>query len=141
MLTAFYHVIVLALATTAISITCTKGSIFMPLRLWILARSRWLGKLVKCPYCFSHWVAFALVGIYCPILIPRWFIVDWFVTVFVVVALSAVVTGTILWLMPFQEDAPDSGIDPAVKRLQTALSVARKTIVDQRAHIEQLQQK
>src|SRR6185369_1283878 len=49
--------ILLGLCCGVISYTLTKGSIFGPLRVWVIERTYWLGKLMQCPYCMSHWVA------------------------------------------------------------------------------------
>lgn len=50
-----------ALATAAITMTLTRGTVFRPLRLWVIRRSSWFGKLVTCPYCMSHWIALMVV--------------------------------------------------------------------------------
>ncbi len=60
----------LALAISAITITTAKMEIFRALRLWIYDHNEWLGELVKCSYCTSHWLAFAGVAIYTQS--PRW---------------------------------------------------------------------
>lgn len=103
-----YQVAVLALATAAISVTISKARIFASAREWIASRNTWLGELVSCSYCTSHWVAIALVAIYRPVLIPQWFIVDLIVSVFGMVAISAVISGVIIKLNPFR----DSGYAP-----------------------------
>lgn len=51
----------LALAVSALSVTLTNSIMFEGLRKWIEARSPFWGKLAHCPYCASHWIAFALV--------------------------------------------------------------------------------
>jgi len=50
-----------ALACASVSMTVARSRLFRPLREWLVRRSAWLGKLVTCPYCFSHWVALTLV--------------------------------------------------------------------------------
>lgn len=53
--------LLLALACASISLTITRTPLFGSARGWARERSVWLGKLVTCPYCTSHWVAFVLV--------------------------------------------------------------------------------
>lgn len=52
--------LLLAAAGSAITMTLTKGSIFASLRDWLADRP-FLGQLISCPYCTSHWVAAAIV--------------------------------------------------------------------------------
>jgi hypothetical protein len=102
--TALYRVAVLALAATAVSLTITRATIFAAFRAWVVSRSAWLGKLVSCPYCTSHWVAFALVGAYRPVLVPCWLPLDLAVSAFAMVTLSAAFGGTVLLLLPMHGD-------------------------------------
>ncbi len=97
-----YQVAVLALATAAISVTISKARLFASAREWIAKRNTWLGELMSCSYCTSHWVAIALVAIYRPVLVSQWIIVDLFVSVFAVVAIAAIVSGMIIKLNPFR---------------------------------------
>jgi len=50
-----------ALACASVSMTVARSRLFARPRQWLTDRSAWLGKLVTCPYCFSHWVALAMV--------------------------------------------------------------------------------
>lgn len=43
--------------------TISRERIFQPLRRALGDRETWLGYLVSCPYCLSHWIAFALVPV------------------------------------------------------------------------------
>lgn len=143
MFTVTYQVVVLALATAAISTTISKGRIFASTREWIIERNEWLGKLVSCSYCISHWVALVFVAIYRPILIQQWFIVDFFVSVFSVVAISAIISGVIIKLTPWQQPLPagepDDEVDQEVEQLRVALQAARDKIVEQNKTIRELQ--
>lgn len=92
------QIITFALAVAAVSLTVTKSSIFQPLR------DRWegipfLGKLVQCPYCFSHWVAMGLVALH--VTDPM----EWFILSFAVIGLTAIISGVILWLFNHAEGA------------------------------------
>ena len=143
MFTAMYQVVVLALATAAISTSISKGRVFASAREWIFECNEWLGELVSCSYCTSHWVALTFVAIYRPMLIQQWFIVDFFVSVSSVVAISAVVSGVIIKLIPWQQplpaDEPDDEVDQEVEQLRVALQTARDKIVEQSKTIKELQ--
>jgi hypothetical protein len=54
----------LSLACGAASMTIAKSSIFEGLRVWVSRRWPMAGKGISCPYCTSHWVAFALTAVY-----------------------------------------------------------------------------
>lgn len=97
-----YQVAVLALATAAISVTVSKARVFASIREWVASRNNWLGELMSCSYCTSHWVAIALVAIYRPVLVSQWVVVDLLVSVFGVVAFAAIISGVIIKLNPFQ---------------------------------------
>ncbi len=98
-----YQVTILALATAAISVTISKARIFASVREWVTAHSTWLGELISCSYCTSHWVAIAFVAIYRPVLIPQQAVVDLIVSVFAMVGIAAVMSGVIIKLNPFRE--------------------------------------
>lgn len=112
-----YQVAVLALATAAISVTVSRSRIFASAREWIAIRNTWLGELVSCSYCTSHWVAIALVAIYRPVLISQWIFVDFLVSVFGIVAIAAVISGVIINLNPFRglEDRVYKNVDNNIR--------------------------
>jgi hypothetical protein len=90
----------LALATAALSLTIAKTHAFDWLRSWVLARSDYLGELVSCHYCMSHWFALGLVAVYRPVVVSSGVtLFDLAVSVFALVALSALVSATIARLM------------------------------------------
>lgn len=66
----FVSAVVMGLAQTL-----TKERIFEPLRTLCGGKERWLGYLVSCPYCASHYFAFALVPLTGSYFIPV--AVDW----------------------------------------------------------------
>ena len=88
-----YLVLVLALATSVISVTITEAFVFAKLRLFLTKRNKFIGELFSCFYCFSHWVAFVLVLIYKPTLVKNVPFIDFFITSFVIVALSTLIVG------------------------------------------------
>jgi hypothetical protein len=72
----------LALAVSAASMTVSQTAAFRPVR---LCAAYWtpLGKLLRCPYCLSHWLALAAVAFYR----PSWWLP---VEVFAVVGLASI---------------------------------------------------
>lgn len=76
--------------------TLTKERIFASIRERCGGKETWLGYLVSCPYCASHWIAFALVpltGAYYVPVAPDWGIVSkiltWFLSVVLVTVIAA----------------------------------------------------
>lgn len=136
-ITGLYQVAVLALATAAISATVSKARVFAFAREWIASRNTWLGELVSCSYCTSHWVAIALVAIYRPVLISQCIAVDLLVSVFGVVAISAIVSGVIIKLNPFP--SRNDELESEVTQLRETLQVARIKLVEQARTIKELQ--
>lgn len=100
--TSLYQVVVLAMAVAAIAVTTSKSRMFAPMREWLAERNSMLGELASCNYCTSHWLAIVFVAIYRPVLVPELFLVDLVVSVFVMVAIAAVVSGVIIKLNPSQ---------------------------------------
>jgi hypothetical protein len=54
-------VIAISLVVMGIAHTISKERIFAPIRQRLGGPDTWLGYLVSCPYCVSHWIAFVLV--------------------------------------------------------------------------------
>ncbi|MAS94939.1 MAG: hypothetical protein CMO55_17215 [Verrucomicrobiales bacterium] len=82
-------VLTLSIVTACISFSVSETKLFEPLRNWISARSSFCGELVKCPYCFGHWVSLALVLIYQPRIVDVWLFLDLAISVFVIAWLGA----------------------------------------------------
>jgi Protein of unknown function (DUF1360) len=87
------QLIAVSLVVMGIAHTISRERIFASLRERLGGHDTWLGYLVSCPYCASHWIAFAIVpltGTY-PIEVPyawgmlasivRWFLASILVTV------------------------------------------------------------
>jgi len=79
-----------------LSYTVSKEEMFRGLRDRCGHRSGWLGYLVSCPYCLSHWVAFVIVpltGTYYVHMASRIRIVspivDWFLSSILVTVVAA----------------------------------------------------
>jgi hypothetical protein len=99
-----WQILFLALAVSAISTTISLSSLFAPLRRWARRRSKWLGKLLNCAYCSSHWVAFFAVAWYHPRVFDGWWLANWVVVAFAVIAVANVVTGAMRKLNYFEAD-------------------------------------
>jgi hypothetical protein len=76
--------------------TIAKEKIFEPVRERLGGKDTWLGYLVSCPYCASHWLAFALVpltGTYAVEVAVEWGalsrVLSWFLSSILVVVISA----------------------------------------------------
>jgi hypothetical protein len=89
--TGLYDVLVLGVATGAISMLITKASIFNKAHEWLEKCSPFLDEMLSCPWCTSHWVALFFTLVYRPRLInPVWLPVDWLVTLMAMVFVAAV---------------------------------------------------
>lgn len=96
--------ILLGLCCGVISYTLTKGSIFGPLRVWVIERTYWLGKLMQCPYCMSHWVALGAMLVFHPKMVGGNVVADYVATGFALTGLSVLTAGTIFKLFYVKED-------------------------------------
>jgi len=84
--------VLVATATSAVSLTTSKAVVFEAIRERIQAKSKFLGELAKCPYCTSHWVSFAFIAVYQPVLTGN-FWADLVVGAFTVVTLASWFSG------------------------------------------------
>jgi hypothetical protein len=84
---------VIALACSGIAMSFTQGSMFDPLRAWIMKQNKLLGDLAKCFFCLSHWLAFVAVAIYQPRPVQAHLLVDLIVAAFAIVTLSTLASG------------------------------------------------
>jgi hypothetical protein len=136
---ALYEVIILSLMTAAVSTTTARASLFEFPREWLMKKNKWLGKLAGCSYCTSHWVAIGCVAVFRPTLTDVWLPVDFAVTAFVIVAISAIVAGVIAKLTPFHSGEGDE--DNELDALYEALEAAKATIIEQQGTINELMRK
>ena len=70
-----WQLIAVSLVVMGLSHTIARERIFEPLRTRLGGKGTWLGYLVSCPYCASHWIALILVpltGTYAVNVVPRW---------------------------------------------------------------------
>jgi hypothetical protein len=85
--------VVIALACAGIAMSFTQGSMFDPLRAWIMRKNKLLGELAKCFFCLSHWLAFGGVAIYRPRPLQLHLLVDLIVAAFVIVTFATLASG------------------------------------------------
>ncbi len=88
--------LVIAIASSSISVTMTQSELFAPLRTWTDKVHYKLGYLFQCFHCLSHWVVFLGIAIYRPALIHSGYVVvDWIVSAFFTIALTTFTSGLI----------------------------------------------
>lgn len=87
---------VVSAVVMGMSQTLAKEKIFAPLREKLGGKDTWLGYLVSCPYCVSHWIAFVLVpltGSYFVPIAPDWGFVSailaWFLSSILITVVAA----------------------------------------------------
>jgi hypothetical protein len=103
--TNLFNVVVLGIATGAISMVVTKATIFNKAHEWLGKHSPFLEEMLSCPWCTSHHVALFFTLIYQPLILnwtdrPAWMAssplnylltpVDFLVTIMVMVAIASV---------------------------------------------------
>ncbi|HET9596598.1 MAG TPA: hypothetical protein VFP65_13505 [Anaeromyxobacteraceae bacterium] len=90
------HLLAVSAVVMGMAQTLARERIFLPLRERFGGKETWFGYLVSCPYCLSHYLAFALVPItdayYLPAsprLGPLAPIATWFLSSILVVVVAA----------------------------------------------------
>lgn len=84
------QLILISLAIAAITVTIGRTFIFKSLREHI--PTKWLKKLVRCPYCLSHWLSFFTILF----LIPWFNFFDLIIKTMATVAFSSIIALFIL---------------------------------------------
>ena len=134
-------VIILSLAVSAVSVTITKGAIFEKIRCAIEKRSCFFGELVRCPYCTSHWLSFAVVLVYQPLLVSSGnLIADLIITAFAIVALAAMATRLIV-PQATRKVTEDQSLIEENEALRQTLEQAKNKLVEQAELIKSLTDK
>ena len=99
------QLLVVSAVTMGMSYTLAYERLFEPLRLRLGGKDRWLGYLISCPYCNSHWIAFVLVP-----LTDTWgvrvsrdwgvasTVLDWFLSSYLVVVIAAFLRVIFFWV-------------------------------------------
>jgi hypothetical protein len=113
----YLTLILLSFATAAISMTISKAKVTTPFRDWIKTKSVWIGKMLNCPYCVSHWVALGMV-LYTPMPINP------VISIFAIIALATVIEGLMFRLIFIQE----AEIDDLREDLEKAQVVIRELV-------------
>ena len=88
------QLLAVSLVVMGLSHTIARERMFAPLRRKLGGNDTWLGYLVSCPYCVSHWVAFIVVpltGTYPLRVVPRWGVVSSLLTWLLSCVLVAVI--------------------------------------------------
>ena len=94
-MTDVFQLFAVSAVVMGISQTITKERICAPLRERLGGKDTWFGYLVSCPYCISHYVAFALVpltGTYAiQVAVGGWVgsVLRWFLSSLLVTVLAA----------------------------------------------------
>ena len=90
-------IVLVSAVTMGLSHTLAREKMFEPLRNACGGMGTWMGYLVSCAYCASHWLAFLLVpltGAYGIHVVPRWPVIspvlDWFLSSILVTVIAAV---------------------------------------------------
>lgn len=108
----------LALAVASASYTISKTKIAVPFRNWARARNAWLGDLVSCPYCVSHYLAAIAVLLYRPRVVNLLWVFDIGVAWLATITVSALIVGKIhLAIKGLQPPPPPPPPPPAVEVL------------------------
>lgn len=93
---ALWACFVIAVASSSISYSITQTELFVPVRAWAQKLGHMIGYLFTCFYCMSHWVVFAGILIYQPILVDSGYLaVDLIVSSFFTITISAFISGFI----------------------------------------------
>src|SRR3954471_949810 len=95
-MSAVGRLLAVSLVVMGLSHTIARERIFAPVRDRLGGKETWLGYLVSCPYCVSHWIAFLVVpltGAYGVDVGPRWGILSQVLRWFLSSVLVAVVAG------------------------------------------------
>jgi hypothetical protein len=94
--TSLFQLIAVSAVVMGMAQTLTKEKIFEPLRDRLGNKETWFGYLVSCPYCASHYLAFALVpltGTYAIEVAVDWGLasrlLSWFLSSYLVVVIAA----------------------------------------------------
>ncbi len=128
--------LVLALPVAALSITISKGLIFENVRKQCMEASPWLGELLRCPYCMSHWVAFftVLVTGAFHIGFSSFWLINLMISTFGVVALATPIS----WIVYRSYKTLEPGPSPDVEKLRAVLEQAKQRLQEQAKEIETL---
>ncbi len=90
-----FQLLAVSAVVMGVSQTVARERIFAPMRERLGGKDTWLGYLVSCPYCVSHYAAFALVpltGTYAiDVVVGGWpgLVLSWFLSSLLVTVIAA----------------------------------------------------
>lgn len=119
------EIVWLSLTAASLTLTISKGKIFRNPRNRLTMLNSWLGELINCPYCTSHWISLLLVAIFRPRpLVSEIMIIDLAVSMFILVSLSSMLIGLIY------KSISMVSTDEEEKQLRLALKEAQQMILE-----------
>ena len=81
------ELVLLSSVTACISFTVTDSAVFRPFRDWVKSKSKFLGELFQCGFCFGFWVALPMDLFMQPVF-STCIALDYFMVTFVIAWLS-----------------------------------------------------
>lgn len=107
--------------------TITRSSLFEMIRTKIQDYSIWLGKLITCPYCCSHWLALILVLIYkIRIVSSSLLFLDYIMSICFIVGCSTL----FVWILNYCINNTGNSNEKTITILREALEKAANKIKD-----------
>lgn len=124
------RLLVVSAITMGLAHTLTQERVFAPLRDRLGGKTTWLGYLISCPYCASHYIAFVLVPLtgswFVPIA-PAWgFVTDvleWFLSAILVTVVAA-----FLRVIFYATDERQGLLRREKQRVETEVEAARRAL-------------
>jgi len=89
------NLIIISLAVSSFSYTISQSNLFQPIRFFFLQKFNFIGKLISCTYCLSHWISFLFTSIYFKLISYEFLIISF-----------AAITLSMIWV-PFISKAVD----------------------------------
>jgi len=136
----YFVLIYTSLAVASISLTISRAKIFSPHREWIARRNIWVGDLISCPYCTSHWISFIVCLEFDSLVITNWVLIDYLIHAFSIISVSSIIMGLILKLL-FEDSFKINELEFEVDELSESLNLARTSIINQSETINELKKK
>lgn len=121
--------------------TLTKEKMFEPLRKKLGGKETWLGYLVSCPYCASHWLSFVVVpltGAYYLRVPHDWGVVSTVLTWFLSCILVTIVAA-FLRIFFYFVDETQGLVRRRQKEVETVVEKIESTLEESKEHPRPLQ--
>jgi len=98
-----FKLVMLSMCIATISLTVTKSVAFLPVRRILHQQSEWLGALVNCPYCLTHWIAIVfviLLYVYSPFyIVTNKVFLDSVIMIFATTSLATLISGLMFFVL------------------------------------------